>query len=211
MQAQSFRVWTGFAREEASETSYLAACTKLSSFSPYPLYTFLHQSFDVGIAGKPETPNMIKAKHPHPGESVDTTDKDPLLAVDCWLCSNENSRLGRLGYATTIEKAAVDACVDGGGGGSLNKETFAVVDDTTKEVEDTFKKVFAYVKGEIDKHNALARPVHGLCGGMQVFVKTLTGKTITLDVEPSDTIENVKTKIQDKQVTQRRSSTCVAS
>ena len=30
----------------------------------------------------------------------------------------------------------------------------------------------------------------------QVFVKTLTGKTITLDVEPSDTIENVKQKIQ---------------
>jgi len=28
-------------------------------------------------------------------------------------------------------------------------------------------------------------------------VKTLTGKTITLDVEPSDTIENVKQKIQD--------------
>ena len=38
-----------------------------------------------------------------------------------------------------------------------------------------------------------------LRGGMQVFVKTLTGKTITLDVEPSDTIENVKTKIQDKE------------
>ena len=34
---------------------------------------------------------------------------------------------------------------------------------------------------------------------MQVFVKTLTGKTITLDVEPSDTIENVKQKIQDKE------------
>ena len=33
----------------------------------------------------------------------------------------------------------------------------------------------------------------------QVFVKTLTGKTITLDVEPSDTIENVKQKIQDKE------------
>ena len=35
--------------------------------------------------------------------------------------------------------------------------------------------------------------------GMQIFVKTLTGKTITLDVEASDTIENVKTKIQDKE------------
>ena len=33
----------------------------------------------------------------------------------------------------------------------------------------------------------------------QQFVKTLTGKTITLDVEPSDTIENVKQKIQDKE------------
>ena len=34
----------------------------------------------------------------------------------------------------------------------------------------------------------------------QIFVKTLTGKTITLDVEPSDTIDNVKQKIQDKEV-----------
>lgn len=34
---------------------------------------------------------------------------------------------------------------------------------------------------------------------MQVFIKTLTGKTITLDVEPSDTIESVKQKIQDKE------------
>ena len=34
---------------------------------------------------------------------------------------------------------------------------------------------------------------------MQIFVKTLTGKTITLDVEASDSIENVKSKIQDKE------------
>ena len=34
---------------------------------------------------------------------------------------------------------------------------------------------------------------------MQIFVKTLTGKTITLDCEPSDTIENIKNKIQDKE------------
>ncbi len=38
-----------------------------------------------------------------------------------------------------------------------------------------------------------------LRGGMQVFIKTLTGKTITLDVEPADTIESVKAKIQDKE------------
>lgn len=34
---------------------------------------------------------------------------------------------------------------------------------------------------------------------MQIFVKTLTGKTITLDVNTSDTIQNVKAKIQDKE------------
>ena len=34
---------------------------------------------------------------------------------------------------------------------------------------------------------------------MQIFVKTLTGKTITLEVEPGDSIEQVKQKIQDKE------------
>ncbi len=34
---------------------------------------------------------------------------------------------------------------------------------------------------------------------MQIFVKTLTGKTITLDVEPSDSIQTVKQKIQEKE------------
>ena len=34
---------------------------------------------------------------------------------------------------------------------------------------------------------------------MQIFVKTLTGKTITLEVEAGDTIDAVKAKIQDKE------------
>ena len=34
---------------------------------------------------------------------------------------------------------------------------------------------------------------------MQIFVKTLTGKTITIDIEPSDTIHNMKEKIRDKE------------
>lgn len=38
-----------------------------------------------------------------------------------------------------------------------------------------------------------------LRGGMQIFVKTLTGKTIALEVEASDSIANVKAKIQDRE------------
>jgi ubiquitin C len=36
-----------------------------------------------------------------------------------------------------------------------------------------------------------------LRGGMQIFIKTLTGKTVTIEIEPSDTIETVKIKLQD--------------
>jgi ubiquitin len=39
----------------------------------------------------------------------------------------------------------------------------------------------------------------GFLGRVQIFIKTLTGKTITLEVETSDTIENVKQKIQARE------------
>ncbi len=38
-----------------------------------------------------------------------------------------------------------------------------------------------------------------LIAAIQIFVETPAGKTITLDVEPSDTIENVKAKLDDKE------------
>ena len=38
-----------------------------------------------------------------------------------------------------------------------------------------------------------------LRGGMQIFVRTLTGKTITLEVEAADSVESVKAKLQDKE------------
>ena len=50
----------------------------------------------------------------------------------------------------------------------------------------------------IQKESTLHLVLH-LHGGMQIFVKTLTGKTITVEVELLDMIDNVKAKIQDKE------------
>lgn len=63
------------------------------------------------------------------------------------------------------------------------------------------KKSVLYVVGKYKRLMMVTflRFKGGIKGGMQIFVKTLTGKTITLEVEPSDTIDTVKTKIQDKE------------
>ena len=55
--------------------------------------------------------------------------------------------------------------------------------------------------------SALARACR-LRGGMQLFVKTLTGKTVTVDVEPGDDIETLKNKIQEKEVSRRLVGSC---
>ena len=60
--------------------------------------------------------------------------------------------------------------------------------------------IFLFLPSNIsfaDSHNIYE--ILDIIKNMQIFVKTLTGKTITLDVEPADTIENVKQKIQDKE------------
>ncbi len=63
-----------------------------------------------------------------------------------------------------------------------------------KQLEDECTLEYYNIQWKTTLHLVLR-----LRGGMQIYVKTLTEKIITLEVEPSDTIENVKEKIQDKE------------
>lgn len=59
--------------------------------------------------------------------------------------------------------------------------------------------IASHVDGWVHETQRVVFRGHDEKASMQIFVKTLTGKTITLDVDSSDTIEAVKQKIQDKE------------
>ena len=68
-----------------------------------------------------------------------------------------------------------------------------------RKIEPMKKSAFILVVFLILEFASIAQANAQGGSGMQIFVKTVTGKTITLDVEASDSVKNVKQKIQDKE------------
>ena len=64
-----------------------------------------------------------------------------------------------------------------------------------RQLEDRYTLSYYNIHKEVKLHLIIRR----VCWNGPIFIKMLTGRTITLECEPSDTIEDVKVKIQDKE------------
>ncbi|XP_029396663.1 ubiquitin-40S ribosomal protein S27a-like [Mus pahari] len=76
---------------------------------------------------------------------------------------------------------------------------FCVAQDGEKLTAEDDTELLSLLAPCCEHYTYRSAIVGGATVMMQIFVKTFTGKTIKLKVEPSDTIENVKAKIQDKE------------
>jgi ubiquitin len=119
---------------------------------------------------------------------------DDVLTYDCWKPvlrdqSSEPSK-GRCLHSVLTDKRV---------------QTVTALESGSLEVENVWHERFridavVLPSGKLAAHAIMMpRATSGVASTMQIFAKAHTGKTITLDVEPSETIDNVKQKIQDKE------------
>lgn len=88
---------------------------------------------------------------------------------------------------------------------TLSVENADAMDETMQGISNAIGTIPTeeHYRLNLDRYNAVREALAGPQGepmlAMQIFVKTLTGKHITLEVEPTDRIEDIKAKIQDKE------------
>ena len=73
------------------------------------------------------------------------------------------------------------------------------IDDALNDLFEGEKNVFGFRNDIHTQTDFESLQINLATTTMQIFVKTLTGKNITLDVESTDSVDAVKAKIQDKE------------
>jgi ubiquitin len=117
---------------------------------------------------------------------------DEFIQVFLTVSGNNNDVEYALNLNWTVKQLKSD--IEGKFGVAVDQQLLMLNGNTV--LSDDHKRCEGYAIKAEDKIEVQIAIVGGT---MQIKVKTLTGKTITLDVEPNDTIQNVKAKIQDKE------------
>ncbi|RYP72231.1 hypothetical protein DL771_004361 [Monosporascus sp. 5C6A] len=149
-------------------------------------------------------------------EEEDARQRQPRDSCPVWRSEEDLPDVARLLYSEAAEMAAVPLASLIRAATQVERRLEVWCTQRTKERREKgkgkakAKEVLGYSKQATQNPTISPRsqfdflPVtinssHERNAKMQIFVKTLTGKTITLEVESSDTIDNVKSKIQDKE------------
>jgi len=159
--------------------------------------TYLQQQLQLSLAKMMETRKPVQRATGKTAITVSAPDGDGEMQVgyidksDRWDASYRLEIPLEAADAVTLQ---VMGCVKNTTSEDWENVQLSLV---ANEIKMTYKDPATARRQGGTKRSTHQQPSYG--GGMQVFVKTLTGKTITLEVEGTDTIEAVKAKIQDKE------------
>lgn len=124
----------------------------------------------------------------------------------CEIHNEPQSTCTQCAAILTAKVEEVNALIDGlPDPETLSVENADAMDETMQGISNAIGTIPTeeHYRLNLDRYNAVREALAGPQGepvlAMQIFVKTLTGKHITLEVEPTDRIEDIKAKIQDKE------------
>ncbi|RYP03709.1 hypothetical protein DL764_004970 [Monosporascus ibericus] len=181
------KMWTGDADPPTAEVLRKPFTNQKRTSSPAPRTT---TGEAVGGDGEStwryravnRTVKVVEAAPDSPAseEEEDARQRQPWDSCPAWRTEEDLPDVARLLYSEAAEMAAVPLA------------------SLVRAAAQAERRLEAW-RSQFDSLSVTINSSHERNAKMQIFVKTLTGKTITLEVESSDTIDNVKSKIQDKE------------
>ncbi|GMT34255.1 hypothetical protein PFISCL1PPCAC_25552, partial [Pristionchus fissidentatus] len=184
----------------------LSSLTKSHSNVKFRLETTEKENMEIWREIEKKMKELKKEEEILRAESRTDKEINASLRIELAFLIESNSDLRSRFVAIWAEKAKVESNL---------KEMMDKVNELKKKLKEEEKKQYEMMTKNLQRVSELEKDKNVLIAenkkilaeqkvlflrtGIQIFIKTLSGKTVTLEVERFDTIENVKLKIQDKE------------